>query len=351
MQSNGMSDKGRIEYIDAMRGFTMILVVYSHICNYCLGDKWMGFNDIFFLFRLPCFFFISGWLFGKIPQENRPPVRSVIKHKFMVQLVPTLIFLFLLAPPPLFFSRLGATKGGYWFTFALFIFFLLHIFSSWLAKRYSSRLKDWLMLGFAIVISVSTFAYDIFYNRYFSYLGWVTKGMGFISFITWRYYLFFAIGTIVRKHFDAFVHFTDKPLVITLTVIGFSVFVLHPRSENIALSYLIFSIGGVLGMTMVFTFFRKFSAIFSKENFLGRSLQYIGTRTLDIYLLHYFFLPRFLVPYGEQLQAYHQPLLEFGASLTIALCVVFICLILSYIIRLNSLLGHYLFGVNYERKV
>ena len=52
--------KERIEYIDAMRGFTMILVVYSHVCNYCLGDKWMGWNDVFFLFRLPCFSLSAG---------------------------------------------------------------------------------------------------------------------------------------------------------------------------------------------------------------------------------------------------------------------------------------------------
>ena len=55
--------KQRIEYIDAMRGFTMILVVYSHICHFCFGDSLLGFNAVFFLFRLPCFFFISGWLF------------------------------------------------------------------------------------------------------------------------------------------------------------------------------------------------------------------------------------------------------------------------------------------------
>lgn len=86
MQSGGGNlKKGRIEYIDAMRGFTMILVVYSHICNYCLGDKWMGFNDIFFLFRLPCFFFISGWLFGTYQAGDSNSTMRVIKDKFMVQ--------------------------------------------------------------------------------------------------------------------------------------------------------------------------------------------------------------------------------------------------------------------------
>jgi len=47
IQNNDMSNKGRIEYIDAMRGLTMILVVYSHICLFCLGDMLLGVNDTF----------------------------------------------------------------------------------------------------------------------------------------------------------------------------------------------------------------------------------------------------------------------------------------------------------------
>lgn len=35
----------RIGYIDAMRGFTMILVVYSHVCGFCLGDRQMALNN------------------------------------------------------------------------------------------------------------------------------------------------------------------------------------------------------------------------------------------------------------------------------------------------------------------
>ena len=109
--------KKRIAYIDAMRGFTMILVVYAHVCYFCLDGPLMGFNRIFYLFRLPCFFMISGWLFEPVA---RRPFREVIRHKAMVQLLPTFIFLLLLAPPPEFFHQLGTLKGGYWFTFVLF---------------------------------------------------------------------------------------------------------------------------------------------------------------------------------------------------------------------------------------
>lgn len=330
--------KERIEYIDAMRGFTMILVVYSHVCNYCLGDKWMGWNDVFFLFRLPCFFFISGWLFEPV----RESIRTVVKKKFMVQIIPTLIFLLILAPPPLFFSRLGATKGGYWFTFALFVFFLLYLFSE--------RYLKWWGWAFAFVISIAAFCYDICYNRYFKDMGLMTQALGFLSFITWRYYLFFYIGTWVKRYFDEFIRWTGKPVVIMAVVIGFALFAWHPRSEDIIVSYLIFAVGGVLGLTMVFTFFRLFAHYFTKERWLGRSLQYVGTRTLDIYLLHYFLLPRFLMKYSETLQDYDSQWLDFFVAMALSLVVVAGCLLVSYVIRLSPFLGHYLFGVKYERK-
>ena len=327
----------------------------------------MGWNEVFFLFRLPCFFFISGWLFGShrgtVPCVSSnadytgtvPSVRSVIKHKFMVQIVPTVIFLLLLAPPPLFFSKLGATKGGYWFTFALFEFFLICIFSERYLKKYHGLL--------ALFISIAAFCYDVNYARFepsslnyhfslFTIHFSLSDVLGFLSFITWRYYLFFYIGTLVKRHFDEFIRWTGKPVVIIAVVIGFALFALHPHSENAMAAYLIFAVAGLLGLTMVFTLFRYIytSSLLSPFASHLSPLEYIGTRTLDIYLLHYFLLPRFLSQYSGTLHAFDNQWLEFLVAMTLSLMIVMGCLLVSYVIRLSPFLGHYLFGVKYERK-
>lgn len=333
--------KQRIEYIDSMRGFTMILVVFSHVCSMCYGDRSMGYNEVFFLFRLPCFFFISGWLFDPF----KGTMSSVAKHKFMVQIVPTVIFLLLLAPPPLFFSKLGATKGGYWFTFVLFEFFMLSMLSDRFCKKWG--------LLIAIVLSVSSYFYDAYYNRYFSHFGWITDIVGFLSFKTWRFYLFFYLGILIKRHFDDFLRLTSKRYVIILVVLCFAFMAYLSHSENVIISYLIFAIAGVFGMIMIFTLFRYLYTSASTcslrrlsiIHFPSSILIKIGSRTLDIYLLHYFFLPRFLLPYGEQLRAYDSPPLEFLVALVLALVIVAICLLVSYVIRLSPFLGHYLFGV------
>ena len=336
----------RIGYIDAMRGFTMILVVYSHICSMCFGDAWMGWNDVFFLFRLPCFFFISGWLFEYVGRQwDTITIKQTIRHKFMVQIVPTVIFLLILAPPPLFFSRLGATKGGYWFTFLLFIFFVLHIFLSWITKKMSARRQEVVMLLIAILILVVSCFYEANYLRHFSQMGWGTSLMGFLSFRVWRFYLFFYLGTLVKRHFAVFILWTNKLWLMVLIVIGFVAIAIRPHSDDAITQYFIFSIGGILGMTMVFTLFRQLSIF----NFQFSTLRFVGTRTLDIYLLHYFFLPRFLQSYADQLQACDSKLIEFLVAMFLALVVVAICLLVSYIIRLSPFLGHYLFGAKYDK--
>ena len=52
--------------------------------------------------------------------------------------------------------------------------------------------------------------------------------------------------------------------------------------------------------------------------------------------------------YSEQLRSYDSKPLELAFALAVALVVVAICLLVSYVIRLSPFLGHYLFGVKYE---
>ena len=109
-----------------------------------------------------------------------------------------------------------------------------------------------------------------------------------------------------------------------------------------------FYVGGITGMWMVFTVFRLSASWLMKLN-LSKPLQYVGTRTLDIYLLHFFFLPRFLVTYTAQLKAFDSQFLEFLVIMGVSLIILALCLLVSYVIRLSPFLGHYLFGVKYER--
>ena len=329
--------KRRIEYIDAMRGFTMILVVFAHICHFCLGDSRMGYNAVFILFRLPCFFMISGWLFESVAMR---PFKEVAKHKAMVQLVPTFIFLLLLAPPPFFFYQLGTVKGGYWFTFVLFEFFILYMVIVRISKKWSCL--------YAIAITISTFLYARFFDSIRSsadgYQLWIIDFGGFLSVTTWRLFIFFYLGAWIKRHFDGFIRWTSKPVVIAFITIAFFLIASTSHHDNLLFEMFRFYVGGIMGMMMVFTFFRL-TASWLKRLQISKPLQYVGTRTLDVYLLHFFFLPRFLMPYAAQIKAYDSQFVEFVVIMAISLVVLMMSLGVSYIIRLSPFLAHYLFGV------
>ena len=264
--------KQRIEYIDAMRGFTMILVIFAHVCHFCLGDSKMGFNAVFILFRLPCFFMISGWLFEPIAKN---PFMTVARHKALVQLLPTFIFLLLLAPPPEFFRQLGAMKGGYWFTFALFEFFILYMLIVRMGRKWT--------LFLVLTITIASFVY----SRYYETLRSTAEGtellminiLGFLSVVTWRFFLFFYVGALMRRHFDAFIRWTSKPALILLISACFFLIASTSHRDNLLFEMFRFYAGGITGMWMVFTLFRL-SALWLKTSRIGKSLQYVGTRTL-----------------------------------------------------------------------
>ena len=330
-------EKQRIAYIDAMRGFTMVLVVFAHVCHFCLGDSRMGYNAVFILFRLPCFFMLSGWLFEPVCCR---PFRQIVRKKFMVQIVPTFIFLLLLAPPPEFFHQLGTLKGGYWFTFVLFEFFILYMVIVRMGRTWTP------ILVFAITIASFVYAryYDSLRSSAEGYQLLIIDMLGFLSVTCWRLFIFFYIGAWMRRYFDTFIRWTNKPVVILLVTASFFLIASTSHKDNLWFEMFRYYAGGITGMWMVFTLFRL-SASWLKKSRIEKPMQYVGTRTLDIYLLHFFFLPRFLMEFAPQLQAYDSRILEFLVIMAISLIILLLCLTCSYIIRLSPFLAKYLFGV------
>ena len=106
-----------------------------------------------------------------------------------------------------------------------------------------------------------------------------------------------------------------------------------------------FYVGGITGMWLVFTCFRLFGT-WLKRIYLSRPLQYVGTRTLDIYLLHYFFVPNLhgLAPLLEG-----NVLLQVVTPLVLAMCIVALCMVVSEIIRSSDFLAYYLLGVKKKK--
>lgn len=350
-------EKKRFEYIDAMRGFTMLLVVCTHVAiiSYRQANI-VTFHAALSTFRMPLFFFISGFILYKASRVwDTATTVDFLKKKFMVQIIPTLFFFVLFTK--MFMGGViieglcETSKNGYWFTISLFEFFMIYSLTSWTAKRLNIRDK-WL---FAVVIPCAwLMAFGtLTLERLFS-----PKAVGLLQIMNLNYFIYFYIGTCVRKYFDVFLRMTSNRLLMSL-IIGIWFFsVLFPDiytiDGNPHLIALLHDVSGIVsglaGLTIVFMFFRSYEHVFTCETQIGRWLQYIGRRTLDVYLLHYFFLPRHLEMVGVFFKENPNPTLEFFCTLIIAVMVVSLCLVVSNVMRLSPWMSKYLFGVKLKKK-
>ncbi len=341
------TQQNRIGYIDALRGMAMILVVYFHIAAYGFGSYEIGYNDIIERFRMPTFFFISGWLFYKAGRIwDRQTITGMIRKKFMVQIVPTAVFmlLYLTMFNLMDVSSFGSDKKGYWFTVVLFEYFVIYIVSEALLNRKDSPQGEMCVMVVILILSLTAFYYAKYYTRYATELGIWKDILGFFSFVKIRHIIFFWFGTFVRKHFDRFIHLTNNQYVTAVLIVLFTAIIVWPTVLSVnGIEYIAYLIAGLSGTIICFTYFRIHQEYFSRNTWYGRGLQLIGRRTLDIYLIHYFVLPYNIVQL-DVWQQYHHNTLFVPLALILAFWVILISLLISSLLRVSPLLAKYLFG-------
>lgn len=90
MDSEQMITEGRIEYIDCMRGFAMLLVVYCHVVYHGFGIDYTPVTRIIVRFYMPLFFFISGFM-SHTPKPNKQWLSTRLWNRLLSQYVPALV--------------------------------------------------------------------------------------------------------------------------------------------------------------------------------------------------------------------------------------------------------------------
>lgn len=336
-----------------MRGFTMILVVAYHVSqmSFLETEKTSAALSFLVLFRMPLFFFVSGFLAYKAGYVwNAANVLNLAWKKIKIQVLPALVFLcvFLIfcSREPFcqnFLSAMSSpTKYGYWFTWALLVMFLIYYLFEWATKKVSA---SWIPITLLWLISLVLFQ-TTFMSRYFSYPS--TDFMRYTSLIqVVRFFPYFLLGNIAHRYWGKAERLMDSrwffPVVCLLAFLCcadyFRWHYLRFEWRNLPRTVSVYCL-----LMMVVMFFRHYKEQFSSQRRSGQFLQYIGTRTLDIYLLHYLFLSR-LPEIGEWLNA-HQPVfvLDIVLSVLMALVVIGFCLLVSNILRISPIFRKYLFG-------
>lgn len=351
--------KVRLEWLDAMRGFTMILVVANHVGAMAFEIPHGVSTSLQFLvlFRMPLFFFVSGFLAYKASQVwNLATFGQLVGKKLRVQIIPTVVF-FLLSAMILSKDMWATipewlhipTKGGFWFTLALLYMFLIYYVFAYIESKL--KVKSWIPITLLFIVSLVCYE-TCYLPKYFSWaFGWRGHPNDFMNDTSliqvFQYFPFFIYGNIVHRYWEQAQKVMDShwfyPIIVVVVIFA-AMDTLKWHTLRMAWAIIPLTLARFILLTMVVMYFRNYQQYFTKFSVIGASLQYIGRRTLDIYLIHYLFLPD-LPTIGAFFDKYrHNFVLDTLSTVVIALLVIGFCIITSNILRVSPFFRKWLFG-------
>lgn len=313
---------GRLGYIDAMRGFCMYLVVYAHVVGYGYHTDGQGtFKAILVNFYLVLFFFISGFVAYKNNVKcSSQFFANSVKNKFIQLVIPSVVFcaLYVWWDKHSIGTFFHIATSWYWFTVQLFEFFLFYYLSLWVTRNFDGIKQDVFLFSTAIMLYLLGFSHTIIQRTpigaaLFSYLGMEC----------WRDYIFFILGVFTRKHFELLKRLIGNSLFMAVVVLLFFFMVFYADHIDFSMwKPMRLVVYGGVSIIVIFAFFFKYHAVFSQDNKFGQALQFIGGRTLDVYMIHYFLLPRHLDFVGNWLTDNPNPTIEFFLTTIISIMVI-----------------------------
>ena len=341
----------------------MILVVFSHVewASFDLKNSFI--NELFISFRMPLFFFISGFIGYKANVEwNKHTWWMMSKKKMLVQIIPTLVFgltytcLYLKVDPHMFVS--SHTKMGYWFTIVLCEMFILVYTMNYVLHQCNSKGGRLIKL-----ISITILTGLLFIARLIPIILPSCQNAFDILCLHQTINYLSALRACLRQapdvillgemREDVFNKYLENKYMVAMTIGLFVILFysmttyLTPNKEGNTIIFfaeiIVEIIVGILGLLIIYNTFKTYGQNFTSEKIVGKALQRIGRRTLDIYLLHYFFLP-YTPQIGKFLSAGNNSALELLIGGAISIWVIWICMGISYVIRTSPVLAKYLFG-------
>lgn len=293
--------KTRLHHFDMLKGIAISMVIMGHVLTMCVRDI-----DSAVLFKfvekihMPIFFFISGYFTYKVLDNKvaMPKLGIRVKQLLLPFLVVSTLWIYYFPHSGLqspfvstwegLYTSIG--KNGYWFTLCLFEIILIY---SALTAVLSRCRKFYQMVAVVIVV----WAILGCLNRF-----WLPQNISNVIGLPLIYEFFpvFMFGAVARSFKQSFDNITASSAWVTAALIAGSClmyYVCWPwelalptecydvAKELLYLCVIIVAVAVVKPWSL-----QSFSEENPRGGVFARMWEYIGTQSLAIYLLHYFFL-------------------------------------------------------------
>lgn len=323
----------RLEWLDIMKGFTMILVVLGHIMNNM--DLFNHpINVWLHRFHMPFFFMLSGFMALKTLEKN---FLSNFRNKTRTLLLP---FIFCGTAYAWTFNKFtnyifSEDHTGYWFLISLWTCWMVFLPIIYILKRFK--------IGCILCVRLFVLLIPFFIGNL------IMKNIPdiFIQTLTLSKtcsdYRFFVMGYILGE-----IYFNNKKNVIGFTG-GVSKLYLPIHVGIMELIFFIFSIALIakhywiscfpITIQQILLSYSLFVLLYSMSPIINenirRILSYIGKNSLGIYIFHFFFVYQFpLTNIGEISSGF-----QFLIALILSLLVIGATLLITPIFNNNKILS------------
>lgn len=316
----------RITYIDALKGLAIILVVWGHIAEKSMGIEGMPFNRMYGSFHMPLFIFLSGlFAYKGMDRISWKYNCHFLQKKAVRILLPFIVVggFYSILVEHSFTAVLTGESGGYWFLPALFYCMVLGLFQRCLAVRWGGRIKE--MIFFILAWGVASLVWKT--NMPVPY--WLAALKMFPYFMAGHYFAQYRLlsnGCLKKQWVQ-----TAAILLYILTM-----------AVSIKTNFHFVNLTGIFAIVILLNLFATHSEV------LPKWLSMVGKYSLEIYVLHWFFLPR-MQDWGKYLLG--QASFNENLILTAMVCsivsvfMIAFCMIVAKIVKQSSILDYLCFGV------
>lgn len=290
-----------MEWLDAMRGLAMLMVIYTHQVLGSPLERIEGTVRVFGLFMLPMFFFISGFLaVSSSSLSFGVKIRRLSRQLLLPTIVVYVIHALVYGHP---FDPFDQMKGGYWFLPTLFV---MDMIAFALFKFLKHITFGWKIVIVCLLIIADKLIMSVAYRYGLLNLP-LSKAFQIPLFLTFLTPFLFGILT----------KYIEKPLFayVYRNPYGFAILI----GIFLLLCYLPFSLVGFLmvsmGTLIIFLVMKMMGEYFSSNgSIISRFLIVCGKNTLGLYLLHYFVLQSIVCHFSSSLlksmDMIHNPLMQ-----------------------------------------
>lgn len=325
--------KSRIDYIDRLKGLTIFWVVMGHVYGMVFSQS----NDIFYKFiysfHMPLFMFLSGLVacsgvttpFWDLPKLGRK-LRGLLLPLLCFGMCFTMTWADDSCSGLLEFLD-SPNKNGYWYLMTLAVFYV-----SLSLYRLNVKQKWYIDVALAIAIWGGMFALWKYTAQTKDYFCMLNCG---------NFYPFFILGVMTTKYnlLDK-MHKANWLFSLCIVAYAFLFCVDMPFHALVSLNKHIF-----LPFCMVYIVVNLFVSRHGATSCWESLLDFVGKRTLDIYVIHYFFINMIhLKDLGINWEGTDNSLFMFIVAVGLSVVITALSIGVGYILHKGKIIEKFVYG-------